>query len=97
MDKHWARLRAETPHLKRPPSEYVREHVWFTTQPIEEPEIPEHLLDIIGWIGWDRLMFSTDYPHWDFDDPRQAFKARLTEPQKAMVFRDNAKAFYGLA
>jgi len=22
----------ETPHVKRPPSEYVREHVWFTTQ-----------------------------------------------------------------
>ena len=47
MDKHWERMRAETPHLKRPPSEYVREHVWFTTQPIEEPENPEHLVDII--------------------------------------------------
>ena len=40
MDKHWERMRAETPHLKRPPSEYVREHFWFTTQPIEEPESP---------------------------------------------------------
>jgi predicted TIM-barrel fold metal-dependent hydrolase len=96
MDKHWERMRAETPHLKRRPSEYVREHVWFTTQPIEEPEHPEHLNDIMQWIGWDRLMFSTDYPHWDFDDPRQVFKARLTEEQKAKVFRDNAKAFYGL-
>jgi predicted TIM-barrel fold metal-dependent hydrolase len=97
MDKHWARMRAETPHLKRPPSEYVRQHVWFTTQPIEEPDVPEHLLDIVNWIGWDRLMFSTDYPHWDFDDPRNAFKAHLTEPQKALVFRDNARSFYGLA
>ena len=96
MDKHWEKMRAETPHLRRQPSEYVREHFWFTTQPIEEPEDPEHLLDIIDWIGWDRLMFSTDYPHWDFDDPRQAFKPRLTEAQKAMVFHDNAKAFYGL-
>ena len=26
MDKHWERMRAEVPHLKRPPSEYVREH-----------------------------------------------------------------------
>jgi uncharacterized protein len=96
MDKHWEHMRAETPHLKRRPSEYVREHIWFTTQPIEEPENPEHLGDIMKWIGWDRLMFSTDYPHWDFDDPRQAFKTRLTEEQKAKIFRDNAKAFYGL-
>ena len=96
MDKHWEHMRAETPHLKRRPSEYVREHIWFTTQPIEEPENPEHLGDIIKWIGWDRLMFSTDYPHWDFDDPRQVFKTRLTEEQKAKIFRDNAKAFYGL-
>ena len=96
MDKHWQHMRAETPHLKRPPSEYVREHVWFTTQPMEEPETPEHLADIVGWLGWDRLMYSSDYPHWDYDDPRQAFKFRLTEEQKAKVFRDNAKSLYGL-
>ena len=47
MDKHWERMRAEMPHVKRPPSEYVREHVWFTTQPIEEPDDPEHLADIM--------------------------------------------------
>jgi hypothetical protein len=96
MDKHWERMRAETPHLRRPPSEYVRERVWFTTQPIEEPEYPEHLGDIMEWLGWDRLMFSTDYPHWDFDDPRQVFQGRLTDAQKTKVFRDNAKALYGL-
>jgi len=96
MDKHWERMRGETPDVKRPPSEYIREQVWFTTQPIEEPENPAHLLDLMSWVGWDRLMFSTDYPHWDFDDPRQVFKAHLNEEQKARVFRDNAKAFYGL-
>jgi uncharacterized protein len=96
MDKHWERMRAETPHLRRPPSEYVRERVWFTTQPIEEPENPEYLSDIMEWLGWDRLMFSTDYPHWDFDDPRQVFQTRLTDEQKTKVFRDNAKALYGL-
>ena len=40
MDKHWTRLRSEVPHVKRPPSEYVREQVWFTTQPMEEPGSP---------------------------------------------------------
>ncbi len=96
MDKHWRRMRAEVPHLKRPPSEYLREHCWFTTQPIEEPDDPKHLAEVIEWIGWDRVMFSTDYPHWDFDHPQQAFKFPLTEEQKRKVFRDNAKALYGL-
>jgi uncharacterized protein len=67
-----------------------------TTQPIEEPERPEDLLATCEWIGWDRIMFSTDYPHWDQDDPRYAFKAPLSEQQKRMVFRENALAFYGL-
>jgi len=97
MDKTWERMRKEVPQVKRPPSEYVREHFWFTTQPIEEPQTPEHLRDVCQWIGWDRLMFSTDYPHWDFDNPQLAFKFALTESQKAKVFRDNAKALYGLA
>jgi predicted TIM-barrel fold metal-dependent hydrolase len=96
MDKHWERMRSEVPHVRRPPSEYLREHVWFTTQPVEEPDDPQHIADIMGWIGWDRVMFSTDYPHWDFDDPRQAFKFRLSPEQRALVFRDNARALYGL-
>jgi len=97
LDKHWERMRDEVPHVKRKPSEYVRERFWYTTQPIEEPERPEDLNAMIDWLGWDRLMFSTDYPHWDFDDPRYAFRAPLTEQQKAMIFRDNARALYGFA
>jgi predicted TIM-barrel fold metal-dependent hydrolase len=74
----------------------MREHFWYTTQPMEEPEHPKHLLDVIEWIGADRLMFSTDYPHWDFDDPRQAFKVRLSDELDQAIFRDNAKAVFRL-
>jgi predicted TIM-barrel fold metal-dependent hydrolase len=94
MDKHWERMRKETPHVKRPPSDYVREHFWFTTQPIEEPENPADLAEIMQWIGYDRLMFSTDYPHWDFDDPHLAFRFQMTETEKRRLFRDNALDVY---
>ena len=96
MDKHWQRLRSEVPHLKRPPSEYVREHIWFTTQPMEEPERATHLLDLFTRVGWDRILFSTDYPHWDFDDPRYAFKAPLTDMQRDQLLFGNAQKFYGI-
>ena len=47
MDQHFERFRDEVPHLKRRPSEYVREHFWFTTQPIDEPDEAKHLRSLI--------------------------------------------------
>jgi len=29
MDRHFEAFRSEVPHLKRKPSEYVKEHFWF--------------------------------------------------------------------
>jgi predicted TIM-barrel fold metal-dependent hydrolase len=97
LDKHWLRLRSEVPHLRRKPSEYIREHFWFTTQPMEEPERSSHLSDLFDEIGWDRLLFSTDYPHWDFDDPRYAFKMPMSEAQRDQLLFGNAQAFYGFS
>jgi uncharacterized protein len=97
LDKAWKTLRAETPHLKQLPSEYMRRHVWWTTQPMEEPEPREHLLDTIGWMGWDRLLFATDYPHWDFDDPAHALPLRVSEEERDAFFLGNARAVYGVA
>jgi predicted TIM-barrel fold metal-dependent hydrolase len=96
MDKAWQTMRDEVPHVKRPPSEYLRQNVWFTTQPMEEPNPAKNLTDTLNWIGTDRLMFSTDYPHWDFDDPRVAFKVPLSAAEKAAIFAGNAVNFYGL-
>jgi hypothetical protein len=96
MDSHWKALRSEVPHLKRRPSDYMKSAFWFTTQPVEEPEKPEHLRRLIDWIGWDRLLFATDYPHWDSDDPRYAFKMPMSEAEKRAIFNGNARAVYGL-
>ncbi len=97
MDRQWAKLRGEVPQVKRPPSEYMRTNVWFTTQPVEEPEPREQLAETIDWIGWDRVLFATDYPHWDFDDPAHALPIRMTDAQRRAVFLENAKAVYGVA
>ena len=91
----WKSLRAETPHLKQLPSEYLKQHVWWTTQPMEEPDPRTHLLDTFKWMGWDRLLFATDYPHWDFDDPSLALPLPIPEAERRAFFHDNAHTLYG--
>ena len=97
LDRHWARMREEVPHLTRPPSEYFKTHLWYTSQPADEPERPEDLRAVLDWIGWDRVLFATDYPHWDMDNPEFAIKCRLSEGERRMIYRDNARAVYGFA
>ena len=94
LDKLWRRLKQETPHLKRAPSEYIREQVWLTTQPMEEPQPRERVLEAIEWIGWDRLLFATDYPHWDYDDPAQVLPMSLPEEKRRSFFFNNAMRLY---
>lgn len=95
LDRLWTRMRAEVPHVKEPPSETISRQVWLTTQPMEEPGDPAHLAAVIDWIGWDRLIFATDYPHWDFDDPAHAMKLPLDAATRNRFYRENARAVWG--
>jgi predicted TIM-barrel fold metal-dependent hydrolase len=96
MDRAYKQLKDEVPHLKRLPSEYVRDHVWLTTQPMEEPTNPAHFHSIVEHIGADKLMFATDYPHWDFDAPDLAMPVRLDRDVEAKIMAENARQFYKL-
>jgi predicted TIM-barrel fold metal-dependent hydrolase len=83
--------------MRRAPSEQLREHFWFSTQPIEEPEDPEHLAFAFAALGMeDRILFSTDYPHWDFDAPGQTLPRSLSREVKAKILAGNACRLYGL-
>jgi predicted TIM-barrel fold metal-dependent hydrolase len=97
LDANWKALRSEVPWVRRLPSEQIREHVRFTTQPLEQPRRRSELhavLESIDGLG-DMLMFATDYPHWDFDVPRLAI-ARLPEEWRERVLRENAQELYRL-
>jgi predicted TIM-barrel fold metal-dependent hydrolase len=97
LDAAWELMREDHPRLERRPSEYIRDHVWFTTQPIEEPEDPQHLVYAIEQAGLeDRLLFATDYPHWDFDSPKQALPRAMGPELRRKIMCENALALYGL-
>lgn len=94
LDRLWEQLGAEVPHVRRPPSQYMAESFYFSTQPIEEPEDPKDLPGIFEEVGWDRLLYASDYPHWDYDDPKYAFKASMPDEQMQKLMRDNALGVY---
>lgn len=95
LDKNVKGLRDEVPWVRRLPSEYVVDHVRFTTQPLPEPKRRHHLHVLCEIARADRtLMFSSDYPHWDFDDPRHAL-ASLPPAIRQRVSSDNAVETYG--
>jgi predicted TIM-barrel fold metal-dependent hydrolase len=95
LDKNVKGLRDEVPWVRRLPSEYVFDHVRFTSQPLPEPRRREHLHVLCDIARADRtLMFSSDYPHWDFDDPRYALTALPAEIRQRVKV-DNAVETYG--
>jgi uncharacterized protein len=97
LDKNYKGLRSSVPWLKRLPSEYIRSNCLFSTQPIEEPENPKHLLAIFDMIDAENiLMFSSDYPHWDNDDPSKILRG-LSAEAKNKIFYQNAKNLYNLS
>ena len=68
FEKTWRGVRAEIPWVDRPPAAIVRDHIRFTLQPVDEPPHPGQLELLLDQMGSDKLLlFSTDYPHWQFE------------------------------
>ena len=80
-------------------AEYVRQHVFFCTQPMEEPENPQHFYDLLEMFGdaVSQILFATDYPHWDWDAPDQAFPVRISPELQRQIYFENAARLYKLA
>jgi predicted TIM-barrel fold metal-dependent hydrolase len=62
---------------------------------MEEPPKPANFWRMLEQLDMnDRLMFATDYPHWDFDAPDQAFPVRLPPDLKQKIMGENARRLY---
>jgi uncharacterized protein len=96
MDAVYEARKADLPDLKRKPSEYVLDHMWFSTQPLDFPEDRNELRKALEWMQADRLLlFSTDYPHWTFDDPKWIIR-QLPEQFRERIMFQNGIDLYGL-
>lgn len=95
LDKEFIGRQQEAPLLERYPSEYFKDSFNVTTQPLEEinAEGIENLVSFAG--GWENVMFSTDFPHRDFDSPSVVFEY-IPDEKQDLVLHENAESCFDL-
>jgi predicted TIM-barrel fold metal-dependent hydrolase len=95
MDTFWKSTRELTPWLKEPPSDYVFRNCTFTTQPFFEPHRREHVEQMLDMVHAERtVVFSSDYPHFDFDDPLRIVQ-EIPQSLRQPILADNARRIFG--
>jgi len=96
LDHEYLMRQSDAPLLKRLPSEYIAE-MFFTSQPMEVtmPHMMEATFKAIH--AETQLMYSSDWPHWDFDVPaRIAELPFLNEQAKRNILGETARKLFRL-
>jgi predicted TIM-barrel fold metal-dependent hydrolase len=94
MDRIYAQRKSWL-DIKRKPSEYLKEHIKFTTQPLDYPEDKTELTRALEWMEADKiLLFSSDYPHWTFDDPKWLVKHLPEHAREAVMYRNGIETYH---
>ena len=83
------------PELAMTPTEYFMRQCWISVEPDEEPA--KYAID---WMGNDKMVFSTDYPHGDskYPDAVSSFiQLAIPDEDKRKILWDNCANLYKLA
>jgi predicted TIM-barrel fold metal-dependent hydrolase len=68
LDHEFMLRSSECPNLKKKPSDYMRE-MYYSTQPMEVQDMQALECTMRMMNAETQLLYSSDYPHWDFDLP----------------------------
>ena len=78
-----------------PPSEYFLRQCFVSVECDERPA--KYAID---WLGDDRIVFSTDFPHPDSKFPNSVAsftKLPIPDESKRKILWDNCASYYGLS
>ena len=97
LDHSYMMRTSDCPSLKRRPSEYMRE-MYYSSQPMEKPRDRSILEATFKMINAEtQLMWSSDYPHWDFDLPSVIYDLPfLSETGRRNILGGTAARVLGL-
>jgi predicted TIM-barrel fold metal-dependent hydrolase len=98
LDNEYMMRSNECPSLKRRPREYMRE-MYYSCQPMEIPEDLSELEQTFKMIKADtQLMFSSDYPHWDFDLPSVIYDLPfLSDQARKNILGETARNVFNIS
>lgn len=96
LDRDYKVSRVEVPWIKKLPSQHIRERLKLSTQPTEDISA-ENWMRLIEMMDSDEILcFSTDYPHFDFDNPNAAIPKGIPDGIREKILWKNAARFYDL-
>ena len=97
LDNEYLMRSSECPGLKKLPGEYITD-MFYTSQPMEMPRDMSLLEATFKCIKAEtQLLFSSDYPHWDFDLPSTIYDLPfLKEKAKRDILGGNAVKLFNL-
>ena len=97
LDEQYLMRTSEAPLLTRLPSDYMRENCWYSSQPMERTNMKATALTFEMINAETQLLYSSDWPHFDFDTP--SIIARLpflSEQGRRNVLGLNAARLFNL-
>ena len=97
LDNEYLMRSSEAPALKRLPSEYMKD-MFYTTQPMERTNMKILEATFDAFDARTQLLYSSDWPHWDFDLPGTVFDLPfLDEEARRNILGLNAARLFGIA
>ena len=96
LDHEYMLRTSECPTLKKKPSDYMRD-MYYSSQPMEIQDMKALECTFRMMNAETQLMYSSDYPHWDFDLPSTIFDLPfLSEKAKHNILGGTAARLFKL-
>ena len=93
LDEHYEKLPHLVPNAKRMPREHLKgPRIYYSCDP-DETSLP----DAFSQLGDDRIVYASDYPHWDMRPASVKMikdRSDISEAQKKKLFTENPLALF---
>jgi predicted TIM-barrel fold metal-dependent hydrolase len=96
LDHEYMMRTSDCPTLKKKPSDYMRQ-MYYSTQPMEVQDMEAMQCTFRMINAETQLLYSSDYPHWDFDLPSVIYDLPfLSEKAKHNILGGTAARLFRL-